>query len=67
MLLSDKQSLHTHVKQAKCYGNYSSFPYKLASILRKNMLHLFKVIQGNTTEGRRKKHYENMMEYSREF
>lgn len=53
MLLSDRQSLHSCVEQAKSYCNYSSFPHKLACILRENISHLFKVIQGNTTEGRR--------------
>lgn len=67
MLLSDSQNLHSHVEQAKSYCNYSSFPHKLAYILRENILHLFKVIQGNTTEGRRKTHYENMMKYTGEF
>lgn len=67
MLLSDRQNFHRHVEQAKSYCNYSSFPHKLACILRENTLHLFKAIQGNTTEGGRKKHCENMMKCIGEF
>lgn len=64
MLLSDRQNLHSHVEQAKSHCNYSSFPHKLAYILGENILHLFKVIQGNATEGKREKHSEIMMEYA---